>query len=440
MRIYDIIAKKRDNLELTTEEINFFIKNYTNGLIPDYQAAALLMAIYFNGLSERETLDLTLSMAHSGEIIDLSTIKGIKVDKHSTGGVGDKTTLIIAPIIASLGVKIAKMSGKGLGHTGGTADKLNSIPGFKTNIKREDCLDIVNKIGISLVTQSGNITPADKKLYALRDVTATVNSIPLIVSSIMSKKIASGADAILLDVKVGNGAFMKNLDDAIKLSSLMVKIGYKANKKTIALVTDMNQPLGNAVGNSLEVLEALEVLKGNGPDDLKNLCIDLASYMLFLADFGSLEKCKESAKYSLEKGLALAKFKELITIQSGNINFIFTNGILEHAKFKYEFLSNSSGFINSIDTEKIGIASMTLGAGRKTKDDTIDYSAGLILNKKIGDFVNKGDSLVSIYTNDLNKYQEALSILKDAFHFSSSKPEKSPLIYAKITKDSIIKF
>ena len=386
MRMYDLIMKKRNSLELSKEEISYIIKEYVAGNIPDYQMSAFLMAIYFKGMSKEETLYMTMEVAHSGDMVDLSSIKGVKVDKHSTGGVGDKTTLIIAPIVASLGVKVAKMSGRGLGHTGGTVDKLESIPNFKTILSREEFFDIVNKIGVSVIGQSGNLAPADKKLYALRDVTATVDSIPLIAISIMSKKLAAGNDCILLDVKTGSGAFMKTVDSAIELAKEMVDIGSNAGKNTLALITDMDIPLGYNIGNSLEVIEAVETLRGRGPKDLTEVCIQLSANMLYLAGKGSIEECIHLANRAIEDGSAYNKFIEMVEAQGGDSNVIKDVDKFEKSKYAFEVKSEYSGYIYSMDTESLGIASVMLGAGRETKDSIIDFSAGIIINKKYGEY------------------------------------------------------
>lgn len=439
MRIVDIIAKKIEKKELADAEIKFFVDGYTNGEIPDYQASALLMAIFFNGLSEEETTNLTMHMARSGEMIDLSSISGIKVDKHSTGGVGDKTTLIVAPIVASLGIKVAKMSGRGLGHTGGTIDKMESIPGMKISIEKEEFFEIVNKVGVSVVGQSGNLVPADKKIYALRDVTATVNSMPLIASSIMSKKIAAGSDCILLDVKMGSGAFMKNIDDAIDLSKLMVKIGENVGRKTVALITNMDKPLGNAIGNSLEIVEVCQTLKGNGPDDLTKICIELAANMLQLAGLGGIEKCRKMAKNSIENGSAFLKLKEMVAAQGGDVSYLDDNNKFSKAAVVHEILAEKTGYISSMETEKCGIAAMILGAGRETKDSCIDYSAGIILHKKVGDFINKGDCIATFYSSTYKKCQQAQKIFMDSLVISSDSLEYDKLIYAKVDRTGVNK-
>lgn len=432
MRMYDIIEKKRDGKELDYEEISFFIKGYTKGGIPDYQAAALLMAIFLKGMNARETADLTELMADSGDMVDLSGIKGIKVDKHSTGGVGDKTTLVLAPIVAACGVPVAKMSGRGLGHTGGTIDKLESVRGFRTALTREEFIDNVREIGISIAGQTGNLAPADKKLYALRDVTATVNNISLIASSIMSKKIAAGADRILLDVKTGSGAFMKTLEQSLELARAMVNIGKKVGRKTAAIITDMDVPLGNAVGNSLEVIEAIETLKGRGPADLEEVSFELASKMLELAEVGDIESCRGKVRAAVKDGSALAKFAEMVRRQGGDDSVAEDYGAFDMASIKYDVISEQNGYIESIKTDSLGIAAMILGAGRETKESTIDYSAGIVLSKKTGMEVRKGDLLATLYTNDREKIAEAEKVLRRSFSFSDHAPAGRPLILAYV--------
>lgn len=440
MRMFDIIAKKRDGKVLSDEEIEFFVNGYVKDEIPDYQMSALLMAIYFNGMNDDETAALTILMAKSGEMIDLSSIPGIKVDKHSTGGVGDKTTFIISPIVASCGVPVAKMSGRGLGHTGGTIDKMESIPGMRINIARDQFFEIVRTVGACIIGQSGNIVPADKKLYALRDVTATINSIPLMASSIMSKKIATGSDAILLDVKAGSGAFMKTIDDAIKLAKAMVSIGEKSGRKTIALITDMDRPLGRSIGNALEIKEVCDTLNGNGPDDLTELCLDLCANILYLAGKGKLEECYDMAKTTLESGKGLDKFKEMVKAQGGDVSVIENNSKFEEAKVIKDFVAYQDGYIFSMDTEKCGIASMILGAGREKKEDSIDYSAGIIFHKKIGDSVNKGDRVASLYSSSEQKCENSCHLLSEAINISGIKPKINPIILARVTKDEIKKY
>ena len=440
MRRYDLIMKKRNSLELSKEEISYIIKEYVAGNIPDYQMSAFLMTIYFKGMSKEETLYMTMEVAHSGDMVDLSSIKGVKVDKHSTGGVGDKTTLIIAPIVASLGVKVAKMSGRGLGHTGGTVDKLESIPNFKTILSREEFFNIVNKIGVSVIGQSGNLAPSDKKLYALRDVTATVDSIPLIAISIMSKKLAAGNDCILLDVKTGSGAFMKTVDSAIELAKEMVDIGSNAGKNTLALITDMDIPLGYNIGNSLEVIEAVETLRGRGPKDLTEVCIQLSANMLYLAGKGSIEECIHLANRAIEDGSAYNKFIEMVEAQGGDSNVIKDVDKFEKSKYAFEVKSEYSGYIYSMDTESLGIASVILGAGRETKDSIIDFSAGIIINKKYGEYIEAGEVLATMYANDESLFEAAAKKYLEAIEIKNKRPEIKPLIYARVSKDEISKF
>ncbi|MBA5851320.1 pyrimidine-nucleoside phosphorylase [Clostridium sp. cel8] len=400
MRMVDIIEKKRDGGELTTEEINFFIEGYTKGTIPDYQASSLAMAIYFQDMTDRERADLTMAMVKSGETIDLSAIDGIKVDKHSTGGVGDTTTLVLAPLVASLDVPVAKMSGRGLGHTGGTIDKLESVKGFHVELEKDEFIDLVNKNKVAVMGQSGNLTPADKKLYALRDVTGTVNSIPLIASSIMSKKIAAGADAIVLDVKTGSGAFMKTEEDSEKLAHAMVKIGNNVGRNTMAIISDMSQPLGFAIGNALEVKEAIDTLKGNGPEDLTELVLTLGSQMVVLSKKAkTLEEAREKLLESIKNGKALEKFKTFLKNQGGDEAVVDNPEKLPQAKYKIPVPAKRSGFVSNMVADQIGIAAMLLGAGRATKEDKIDLAVGLVLNKKVGDKVEKGESLMTIYSN-----------------------------------------
>lgn len=403
MRMVDIIEKKRDGQELTTAEINFFIEGYTKGEIPDYQASALAMAIYFQDMNDRERADLTRAMVESGDTIDLCAIDGVKVDKPSTGGVGDTTTLVLAPLVASLGVPVAKMSGRGLGHTGGTIDKLESISGFHVELTREQFIDLVNRDKVAVIGQSGNLTPADKKLYALRDVTGTVNSIPLIASSIMSKKIAAGADAIVLDVKTGDGAFMKTQEDAEKLAHAMVRIGNHVGRKTIAIISDMSQPLGFAIGNALEVKEAIETLQGKGPKDLTELVLTLGSQMVILAGKAKTsEEAKEMLLDAIHSGKALAKFKEFLANQGGDASIVDDLTKLPQAKYKIELPAKQSGYISRMVADEIGVASMILGAGRATKEDVIDLAVGLVLHKKVGDKVEEGESILTIYSNREN--------------------------------------
>jgi pyrimidine-nucleoside phosphorylase len=428
MRMVDIIEKKREGGRLSQEEIEFFVQGVTKGTIPDYQTSALLMAICFRGMDKAETLALTLSMAASGDRIDLSEIPGIKVDKHSTGGVGDKTTLILGPIVAACGVPVAKMSGRGLGHTGGTIDKLESIPGFRTEVEREEFIKIVQNIGLAVVGQSGNLVPADKKLYALRDVTATVRSIPLIAASIMSKKLAAGADAIVLDVKVGSGAFMKTLDEARELARAMVDIGNGAGRKTVAVITDMDRPLGKAVGNALEVREAIEVLTGKGPEDITEVCITLAAKMLELAGKGDFNTCVALAKGVVQDRIALEKLKLMIAAQSGLADVVEDPGLLPSAAHTKPYLAQEDGYLKAVISDRLGVASMLLGAGRATKESAIDPAAGIVLMKKPGDKVSKGEPIMVLHANNQSLFEASVSELDRAVIISKEPPEASPLI------------
>ena len=416
MNIQEIIAKKRDKQELTKEEINFFITEYTNNNIADYQASALIMAIYLNGMSKEETVNLTLAMANSGDILDLSEL-GIVVDKHSTGGVGDKVTLILAPIIASLGVPVAKMSGRGLGYTGGTIDKLESIPGYKINISEEEFIKNVKKIGISLIGQTMNLAPADKKIYAIRDATSTTESIPLIASSIMSKKIAAGASKIVLDVTYGSGAFMKTKDKAQELANEMIEIGKMAGRETVAIITPMEEPLGRNVGNTLEVIEAVEALKGNIAEDVKNVVLELGSNMLKLAGKGNnLEENESKMLENISNGKALEKFKELVANQGGDVSYIEDTNKFEKAKYILPvILENQKGTVKELKAEEIGKLSVFLGGGRIRKEDKIDSAVGITLNKKVGDKVEKSDIVAYIHSNDEEKGKEAVQRLKKIY-------------------------
>lgn len=428
MNILEIIAKKRDKKELSKEEIEYFIKEYTLGNITDYQAAALVMAIYINGMSIEETTNLTLAMAHSGDVLDLSEL-GIVVDKHSTGGVGDKITLILMPIMAALGVPVAKMSGRGLGFTGGTADKLEAIPGYRTNLSEEEFKENVKEIGISLITQTGNLAPADKKLYALRDAISCTDNIPLIASSIMSKKIAAGASKVVLDVTCGNGAFMKTKEDAIKLSKVMKQIGELAGKETICVITSMEEPLGYTVGNTLEVIEAIEALKGNMKEDVKEVVLALGSYMLKFAGKGdNIEGNKEKIEKCITSNLAYEKFIELVEKQGGNSSYLKDTNKFEKAN-KFVFVTKKEeGFIKEIRAENIGKAACKLGAGRVKKEDSIDMTAGIILSHKVGDYVEKEEILATLYTNDISKIEEARKIVEDAFVIVDAPVEKQKMI------------
>ena len=429
MRMYDIIQHKRDNKELSGEEIQFFVEEYTAGNIPDYQAAALAMAIFFNGMTPEETAALTLAMAHSGDVMDLTPIKGVKVDKHSTGGVGDKTSLVLGPMVAALGVPVAKMSGRGLGHTGGTIDKLESFPGFQTGIPEQEFFDNVNRIGIAIAGQTGNLAPADKKLYALRDVTATVESIPLIASSIMSKKIAAGADVIVLDVKVGSGAIMKDEESPVKLADTMVRIGDNVGKKTMAVVSDMDEPLGYAVGNALEVKEAIDTLAGNGPQDLYELCLELGSHMV--AGAGKAQNCAEAKEMlagTIKDGSALRKLAELVEAQGGNPEAVYDTELLPKASIEYEYRADTEGYVSRIVCDIVGTSAMVLGGGRENKDSVIDLSVGIVLEAKKGAYVHKGDVLARFYANDENKLSDAVKRFADAYVIEDTKPAGSRLI------------
>jgi pyrimidine-nucleoside phosphorylase len=434
MRMVDLIEKKRDGLELSKEEIKFIINGYTDGSIPDYQISALTMAIYFKGMTEKERADLTMAMVESGDQIDLTQIEGIKVDKHSTGGVGDTTTLVLGPLVAAVGVPIAKMSGRGLGHTGGTIDKLEAVKGFHVEIENEEFIDLVNKNKIAVIGQSGNLTPADKKLYALRDVTATVDSIPLIASSIMSKKIAAGADAVVLDVKTGAGAFMKTLDDSKELAKAMVRIGNNVGRRTMAVISDMSQPLGYAIGNALEVKEAIDTLKGEGPKDLTELCLTLGSHMVYLAEkANSLEEARQKLENAIKDGSALEKFKVFLSSQGGDSSIVDHPSKMPQAKFTFELEAKEDGYVAEIVADEVGTAAMLLGAGRATKESTIDLAVGLVLRKKIGDQVKKGESLVTIYSN-FEKVDEVIQKLNENIKITSEKIEAPNLIYGEITE------
>ena len=428
MNILEIIAKKRDKKELSKEEINYFVTNYTNGNIADYQASALIMAIYINGMSKEEITNLTLAMAYSGEVLDLSEF-GIVVDKHSTGGIGDKVTLILAPIIASLGIPIAKMSGRGLGYTGGTIDKIESIPGYQTNIDIKTFKENVKKIGVSLIGQTLNLAPADKKIYALRDATATTESIPLISSSIMSKKIAAGANKIVLDVTCGSGAFMKKLDDAVKLAETMKNIGKLAEKETVCVITSMEEPLGEAVGNSLEVIEAIDALNGKMKEDVKQVVLTLGAYMIKLAGKGeNIEKNKQKMLEQIQTGKALAKFKELVQNQNGDISYIDNPNLFKKAKYILPVVSDKTGYIKKLDAKMVGEISVALGAGRIKKEDKIDEAVGIILKKKIGDKVEVGEILGYIHANDEQKGKNAVNVLLASYEISSKLVQKPECI------------
>ena len=428
MRMYDLIQKKRDGGELSEKEIRWFIEGYTKGEIPDYQVSALCMAIYFRGLTLEETTALTFAVRDSGERLDFSEIHGLRVDKHSTGGVGDKTSLVVTPIVASLGVKVAKMSGRGLGHTGGTIDKLEAIPGFRTDIPVAEFKDIVNEVGIAIVGQNATLAPADKLLYSLRDVTATVDSLPLIVSSIMGKKLAADDDCIVLDVKTGSGSFMKTLEKSRELAQWMVEIGKRAGKRMRALITDMGTPLGYAIGNSLEVVEAIHTLKGNGPADLTELCVVLAAHILVLAEKGSYEECVEMAKNAILTGAGLETFAKMVRAQGGDPEWIYHPENFPVAKYTHVVKAKESGYIHSVDTEGYGVASLLLGAGRNTKEDVIDPAAGIYLKAKTGDFVQAGDSIAVLYSERETSFAVAESRLLAATHIAKEKPQPIPLV------------
>lgn len=434
MRMYDIIAKKRDGEHLTKEEIQFFIDGYTDESIPDYQASALAMAIYFQDMNEEERANLTMSMVHSGDTIDLSDIEGVKVDKHSTGGVGDTTTLCLAPLVASVDVPVAKMSGRGLGHTGGTIDKLESVSGFHVEITSEEFVNLVNKNKIAVIGQTGNLTPADKKLYGLRDVTATVNSIPLIASSIMSKKIASGADAIVLDVKTGAGAFMKSKEDAENLAKAMVSIGNNVGRQTMAVISDMSQPLGRAIGNALEVKEAIDTLNGHGPEDLTELTLTLGSQMVVLGGKAdSLEEARNMLEENIKNGKAIEKLKEFLAAQGGDASVVDQPEELPQAAHIFELEAKEAGYVEGMVADEIGSAAMMLGAGRQTKDSEIDLAVGIVLNKKVGDYVEKGESILTIHANQTDVDQ-----IKDKLYqnisISSSSVQAPQLVHKLINE------
>ena len=434
MRMYDIIAKKRDGGELTREELEFFVKGSLGG-VPDYQLTALLMAICIRGMSERETSDLTLLMAGSGDVMDLSKVDGVTVDKHSTGGVGDKTTLIAGPIAAACGVKLAKMSGRGLGHTGGTIDKLESIPGFRTSLSNSEFLDAVNRVGICVVGQTANLAPADKKLYSLRDVTATVESIPLIASSVMSKKLAAGSDCILLDVKVGRGAFMKTRESAIELARQMVAIGRRAGRKTTALITDMDMPLGRAIGNSVEVAEAVETLRGEGPEDITGLCVELAANMLLLASddpAATLTECRRRANEALHSGAALQKLEDMVAAQGGDIAYLRDTELFPAAKASGEYTAEKDGYISFIDAEGCGTAASMLGAGRERAGEPVDHAAGIILLRKPGEYVRTGEPLAILYASNEMKLVQGLATIGRCYEISPIKPALGNIVLASV--------
>jgi pyrimidine-nucleoside phosphorylase len=428
MRMTDIIIKKRDGGTLTRDEIQYLVDGVTRGSIPDEQTSAFLMAVYFRGMTPAETVLFTQAMARSGDVVDLSPLAGVKADKHSTGGVGDKTTLIVVPMAAACGVTVAKMSGKGLGHTGGTVDKLASIPGFKTELTEEEFFDIVRRHGLCVAGQSGDMAPADKKLYALRDVTGTVESLPLIAASIMSKKLAAGADCILLDVKSGSGAFMKSVDDAKALAQAMVDIGNGAGKKTMALITGMDRPLGYAIGNALEVIESVEALKGNGPSDLHEICVTLSAYMLHLAGKGDLDTCRALAQAVIKNGKAFDKLCDMVRAQGGDAQALQDYKRLPQAQYVHPIKALQTGYIQAMDTLQWGMASVALGAGRARKDDPIDYGAGIVLAKKTGDFVQAGETVAQVYTNDQDSISEAVAVALKGLTIGDEKPVDEPLV------------
>lgn len=440
MRMYDLITAKKNGREHTREELEFIVNGFVDGSVPDYQMSAWMMAVCLKGMTDQETAILTDVMAHSGDMVDLSPIQGIKVDKHSTGGVGDKTTLVITPIVAACGVKIAKMSGRGLGHTGGTVDKMESVPGTRTALDQEEFFAQVNKIGISVIGQSGHLAVADKKMYALRDVTATVDCIPLIASSIMSKKLAAGSDAILLDVTCGNGAFMKTVDQAIELAQKMVAIGTHNGRNVAALITDMDTPLGHNIGNSLEVMESMEVLKGRGPADLTEVCYQLAVNMLLLAGLGTEEECRAMAEKAVADGSAFEKCKQMFAAQGGDISVLEDYSRFDAARYSREILAEETGYIYSHDTEKIGSASVLLGAGRLTKTDEIDFAAGITLHKKTGDYVEKCQSIATFYADDEALFDSAEKMFKSGLVIKGEKPIEAPLVYARVTKNGVERF
>lgn len=434
MRAVDIIHKKREGKELSEAELRFLVSGYVSGEIPDYQMSAFLMSVCFQGMTERETAELTLFMADSGDRIDLSPIEGIKVDKHSTGGVGDKTTLIVLPLAAACGVTAAKMSGRGLGHTGGTIDKLESIPGFQTELSRERFFEIVGHCGLSVIGQSGNICPADKKIYALRDVTATVESIPLIASSIMSKKIAAGADKILLDVKTGSGAFMKSREDAEALAAEMVKIGNSVNRQTVALITDMAKPLGHNVGNALEIIEVCETLQGRGPEDLTELCLELAGQMIALAGKAAdAESGKKLAAAALQNGSAFEKLKEMTAAQGGDVSYLTDTGKFQLAETRTPVYAEQEGYITAVDAQKCGIAAMLLGAGRENKESAIDHGAGIVIRRGKGAYVQKGDVLAELYGGSAEKCESAKALYLSALRVGEDKPVSGPVVLSVIS-------
>lgn len=437
IRMYDLIQKKKEGKALTTEEINFMIDGFTKGEIPNEQLSAFSMAVYFKGMNAAETSALTMAMVNSGDTVDLSGIEGVKMDKHSTGGVGDKTTFIVMSIVASLGVSVAKMSGRGLGHTGGTLDKVEAIPGVKIEFEPEEFLNIVREVGACLAGQTAELAPADKKLYALRDVTATVDNISLIAASVMSKKIASGADGIVLDVKTGSGAFMKSFEDSLALAEAMVAIGENCGRKMAALITDMNIPTGKAIGNALEVIEAVDVLKGSGPADLRDICIELSANMVHLATGKEIQGCRQQVRDQIKSGAAFEKFVEIIAAQSGDTKYLHDTGLFEKASITYDVIAPVTGYISHMNAEGCGLASCMLGAGRLRVDDVIDYSAGIVLKFKTGDRVNKGDVLATFHTNDEASIKSAEAVFLKGFEFTTVAPTVPPLIYARVTNKEV---
>jgi pyrimidine-nucleoside phosphorylase len=438
MKMYDLIHKKKNKERLTAKEIEFIVDNFTRGVIPDYQMSAFLMAVCLNGMDHQETTDLTIAMAGSGDLLDLSRIEGVKVDKHSTGGVGDKTSLVLGPMVASLGIPVAKMSGRGLGHTGGTIDKLESFPGFTTTITTEQFISNVNRIKMAIVGQTANLAPADKKIYALRDVTATVDNISLIASSIMSKKLASGSEVIVLDVKTGSGAFMKSLESSLELAREMVEIGTLAGRKTYAVITDMDQPLGNAVGNTLEVIEAIEALQGKGPEDLLEVSITLAAFMLVGAGKAvKLEEAKKMLYQTIEDGSALDKMAQFVAAQGGDSDYVYHTEKFTGASLEAAVIAEGGGYVTAIQTEEVGMTSLILGGGRETKDSSIDLTVGIRLHKKLGDLVHEGDTLAVLYANDSRKLAEAKERLQKAYVIGAEKPAGHKHVYAIVTKDGV---
>ncbi|MFI3200933.1 MAG: pyrimidine-nucleoside phosphorylase [Eubacteriales bacterium] len=429
MRMYDIITKKRNGEILTKEEIQYMVTDYTNGTIPDYQMSAMMMAIFFQGMEESETIALTMAMAESGDLLDLSSVQGFKVDKHSTGGVGDKTSLVLTPMVAALGIPVAKMSGRGLGHTGGTIDKLECFEGFHTDISVDTFIQNVNEIGIAIMGQTADLAPADKKLYALRDVTATVDQMSLIASSIMSKKLAAGADGIVLDVKTGSGAFMKTKEDSFALAKEMVQIGNGAGRKTVAIISDMDQPLGYGVGNSLEVIEAIQTLQGRGPKDLLEVCLTLGSYMLTIAGkSNTAQEARKLLEETITNGSALEKFAKFIEAQGGDSSLVYNTELFEKASIVQEIPSKTEGYVQHIACDEVGICSLILGGGRETKESEIDLSVGIVLQAKVGDYVRAGDCLATIHGNDQAKVETATKRFYQAYQFSEELPAKRELI------------